>query len=75
MERIFRKTEEETYPRKIFAHQLITIYDLQQFRKQLMEELLIAIKAQPSSDNLCYAHPMREFENGGYNKKLVYIFF
>lgn len=31
---------------KIFAHQLITIDDLQQFKKQLLEELLLALKKQ-----------------------------
>jgi hypothetical protein len=46
MERTFRKTAEDSYPRKIFAHQLITIDDLQQFRKQLLEELLLALKKQ-----------------------------
>jgi hypothetical protein len=34
------------YPQKIFVYQLITIYDLQQFRKQLLEELLLALKMQ-----------------------------
>ncbi len=46
MERTFRKTTEDAYPQKIFAHQLITIDDLQQFKKQLLEELLLAFKKQ-----------------------------
>ncbi len=46
MERTFRKTTEDAYPQKIFAHQLITIDDLQQFKKQLLEELLLALKKQ-----------------------------
>lgn len=47
MERTFKKTTEENiYPQKIFAHQLITIDDLQQFKKQLLEELLLAFKKQ-----------------------------
>ena len=46
MERTFKKTAEDTYPQKIFAHQLITIDDLQQFKKQLLEELLTALKKQ-----------------------------
>ncbi len=45
MERTFRKAE-DNYPQKIFAHQLITIDDLQQFKKQLLEELLLAFKKQ-----------------------------
>lgn len=44
MERAFRKTTEDSYPQKIFAHQLLTIDDLQQFKKQLLEELLLALK-------------------------------
>jgi hypothetical protein len=48
MERTFRKTTEDAYPQKIFAHQLITIDDLQQFKKQLLEELLLAFKKQTS---------------------------
>ncbi|WP_018615231.1 helix-turn-helix domain-containing protein [Segetibacter koreensis] len=45
MERIFKKAD-EAFPQKIFAHQLITIEDLQQFRKQLLDELLSALKMQ-----------------------------
>ncbi|GEO08699.1 helix-turn-helix domain-containing protein [Segetibacter aerophilus] len=44
MERAFRKTAEDTYPKKIFAHQLITVDDLEDFKKQLLEELLRALK-------------------------------
>ena len=40
MERVFRKPEEEAYPQKIFAHQLITVDDLQQFKKQLVTKLI-----------------------------------
>ncbi len=46
MERTFKKTADDTYPQKIFAHQLITVDDLQQFKKQLLEELLLALKKQ-----------------------------
>ena len=46
MDRTFNKTREDAYPQKIFAHQLITIDDLQQFKKQLLEELLLALKKQ-----------------------------
>jgi len=44
MEKTLRQTREESYPQKIFANQLITTYDLQQFKKQLLEELLQALK-------------------------------
>ena len=46
MERTFRKLQEDIYPKKIFASQLITIDDLMQFKKQLLEELLTALKSQ-----------------------------
>ncbi|MEO7800420.1 MAG: helix-turn-helix domain-containing protein [Ginsengibacter sp.] len=46
MERTFRKSMEEVYPQKIFANQLITVDDLLQFKKQLLEELLTALKSQ-----------------------------
>ncbi len=46
MEKTFRNHGEDMYPRKIFASQLITVEDLQQFKKQLLEELLSAIKSQ-----------------------------
>jgi hypothetical protein len=45
IERNFRQTN-DMYPQKIFAHQLITVDDLQQFKKQLLEELLLALKKQ-----------------------------
>ena len=47
-EKIFRKSEDNIYPKKILANQLITIDDLQQFKNQLLEELLIALKSQTS---------------------------
>ena len=46
MERTFRKPAEDIYPQKIFANQLITVDDLLQFKKQLLEELLTALKSQ-----------------------------
>jgi precorrin isomerase len=46
MERTFRKPGEEIYPQKIFASQLITVDDLLQFKKQLLDELLTALKSQ-----------------------------
>ena len=46
MERTFRKPIEDMFPRKIFANQLITVDDLLQFKKQLVEELLTALKSQ-----------------------------
>ena len=35
-----------TYPQKIFAHQLITVDDLNQFKQELLTELLNALKTQ-----------------------------
>ena len=46
MERTFRKLLEEIYPRKIFANQLITVDDFEQFKKQLIDELVTALKSQ-----------------------------
>ena len=42
----FQQNSGESYPQKIFAHQLITIDDLEQFRKKLVDELLAALKYQ-----------------------------
>jgi hypothetical protein len=49
MERTFRKPAEDSYPQKIFAHQLITVDDLFQFKKELVQEILTALKSQSSS--------------------------
>ena len=46
MERTFRKPAEDTYSHKICVNQLITVDDLLQFKKQLLEELLTALKSQ-----------------------------
>ncbi|MEJ7678716.1 MAG: hypothetical protein WKG06_12835 [Segetibacter sp.] len=48
MEKTFRKPE-DTYPQKIYAHQIVTLDDLQQFKKQLLDELLAALKSQTGS--------------------------
>ena len=48
MEKVFRKTAGDTYPQKIFANQLITVHDLQEFKKQLLQELLVALKPTTS---------------------------
>ena len=45
----FRKPAQDTYPQKIFAHQLITIDDLLQFKKELVQELLTALRFQSNS--------------------------
>lgn len=45
MQKPFRN-EEESYPKKIFANQLITVEDLQLFKNQLLDELIAALKAQ-----------------------------
>ena len=49
MERTYRKTAEDSYPQKNFAHQFITVDDLLQFKKQLLEELLTALKSQTTT--------------------------
>ena len=46
MEKTFSRHEGDMYPRRIFASQLITVEDLQQFKKQFLEELLAALKTQ-----------------------------
>ena len=45
MEKTFRKPE-DMYPQRIYAHQIVTIDDLQQFKKQLLDELFAALKSQ-----------------------------
>lgn len=46
MEKKFQQASGETYPQKIFAHQLITIDDLETFKKQLLYELITVLKTQ-----------------------------
>lgn len=46
MENKFQPTTGETYPQKIFAHQLITVDDLADFKKQLLNELIAVLKTQ-----------------------------
>ena len=48
MEKTFRKPMEDMYPQKIFASQLITVDHLDQFKRKLLEELLVALKSQNS---------------------------
>jgi hypothetical protein len=45
MENVLRKTFEETYPRKIFASQLITLDDLQKFQNEFFEKLDVALRS------------------------------
>lgn len=46
MEKTTKRTTEDVYPKKVYASQLITIYDLMEFKKQLLDELLLTLKAQ-----------------------------
>ena len=46
MEKTFRNTSSDAYPQKIFASQLITVEDLQQFKRQLLTELVAELKTQ-----------------------------
>jgi len=48
MERIFNKRGEKFSSERMYAYQLITIADLKDFKNQLIEELLIALKSQNS---------------------------
>ena len=48
MERIFSKREEKFSSERMYAQQLITIADLREFKHQLIEELLTALKIQNS---------------------------
>src|SRR5215204_4037170 len=45
MEQAIRKGDQDLYPKKIFANQLITVDDLLQFKKQLLDELLAAFRS------------------------------
>ena len=46
MEKIFSKREERSSSERMYAHQLITIADLKEFKSQLIEELLTALKPE-----------------------------
>ncbi len=46
MEKTFRNTNGDAYPQKIFASQLITVEDLQQFKKRFLAELIAELKVQ-----------------------------
>jgi hypothetical protein len=48
MERIFNQREEKFSSERMYTHQLITIADLREFKHQLIEELLSALKSQNS---------------------------
>ena len=49
MKRTFSIPAEDSYPQKIFAHHLITVDDLLQFKKELVQELLTALRSQSTS--------------------------
>jgi hypothetical protein len=44
MEKTFQRDAGDYYPRKVFANQLITVEDLNEFRKQLLQDLLTTLK-------------------------------
>ena len=48
MEKILNKREEKFSSERMYAHQLITIADLREFKNQLIEELVTALKSQNS---------------------------
>ena len=63
MEQIFRRSDQDRYPQKIFANQLITVDDLLQFKRQLLDELLIAFRSQAPtvSKRWMKSHEVRKF--------------
>jgi hypothetical protein len=44
MEKMFQRDAGDYYPRKVFANQLLTVEDLNEFRKQLLQDLLTTLK-------------------------------
>src|ERR1051325_3420028 len=46
MEKMLNKREEKFSSERMYAHQLITIADLKEFKNQLIDELLLALKSQ-----------------------------
>ena len=46
MEKLLNGKSQDIYPKKIFANQLITVDDLFQFKKELLEDLVVALKLQ-----------------------------
>lgn len=61
MEKISVKREERFSSERMYAHQLITIADLKEFKKQLIEELLFALKppANQSQKKWLKSHEVR----------------
>ena len=51
MEKKFQPNYGDSYPPKIFAHQLITVDDLNEFKHELLNELVVLLNKQhPNSD-------------------------
>jgi hypothetical protein len=46
MEKIFNKREEKFSSERMYAHQLLTVADLNEFKNQLIEDLLTALRSQ-----------------------------
>src|SRR4051794_36956232 len=46
MEKKYQASHGTSYPQKIFAHQLITVDDLAQFKNELLTELLSVLQTQ-----------------------------
>ena len=63
MEQIFRKSDQDRYPQKVFANQLITVDDLLQFKRQLIDELLVAFRSQAPAVTKKWmkSHEVRKF--------------
>ncbi|TDH20059.1 DNA-binding protein [Segetibacter sp. 3557_3] len=49
MEKLTKSCHEETYPHRIFAARLITLYDLARSKKQLVDKLVAVLSLRPPS--------------------------
>lgn len=48
MEKVFNRVAERSPGQAVYANQLLTVHDLFLFKKQLLDELLVALKNQTS---------------------------
>jgi hypothetical protein len=62
MEKILNKREEKFSSEHMYLHQLITIADLKEFKNQLIDKLLLALKSQAnqSSKKWLKSHEVRK---------------
>ena len=57
----YKMSEEKAYPQKIYASQLVTVNDLHEFKKSILQELLAALKTfqQPPAKRWMKSHEVR----------------